>query len=113
MKKNNITKFTLRITDIEGDSVTFELATESNINGKSITLESQQFTDFAIRLAANVYVDSEVLSNRNVALLETLRRLWHLRLNIFDGKDGDSVFTTYEKEIGDEREKWLRQEKDN
>lgn len=109
MKKTEITKFSLKITDIDKDYVTFELATFETV-GKSMVLGSAQFADFAVRLAAHVYVDSNLLGKDFGALLGILKNLFHLQLNIFDG-EGKSVFTRFREQIGDEREKWLRQEK--
>lgn len=108
--KNNITKFQLKITDITEDAITFELATNFDTYGKNIVLKSKQFTDFAIRLAANVHVADNLLNEDDNELLSNLGNLFHLRLNIFD-KHGDSIFTKFREQVKNEREKWLEQEK--
>jgi len=97
MKKNKqITVFKIKITDINSVSTTFDLYVANRVDDSTflntkrlggylkgmLVLENKQFSDFAQRLIAYTFLDSEFL-----ALDNKIKYLWGLKLNIFDKKN--------------------------
>jgi len=110
-KNKQITVFKIKIIDINFRTVTFDLYVANKVddttylNVKKIggyskgtfMLENKQFTDFAHRLIAYVYLDKKPYITDNI-----LKNLWELRLNIFDKENPDKskpVFIKYKAKL--------------
>jgi len=113
MKQNKqITVFKIRITNITSVNVTFDLYVADRVDDTTyvnakriggyttmgmIVLGCKQFSDFAQRLIAYVYLQDEFYISDSI-----LKCLWELKLNIFDKenpKKATSIFIKYRSKL--------------
>ena len=103
---NEITVFKIRIDSISDFKIGFELFggnyikdTYVNVLSRGgyganggLLLSPRQFTDFATRLIAYVYLSQNSLTNKELTIL------WNLKLNIFDHEAQQLSKSVFQKE---------------
>ena len=110
-KDRQITVFKIRIINISLGKITFDLYVADRVDDTTylnvkrvggyrkgmFMLESKQFSDFAQRLIAFIYLDDEFYMTDN-----NLKSLWGLKLNIFDKespKKSNSIFIEHKSKL--------------